>query len=26
MHDWGNPKADQLKQEVYGRYDTILAM
>jgi nicotinamidase-related amidase len=26
MHDWGNPKADQLKQEVYGRYDPILAM
>ena len=26
MHDWGNPKADQLKQEVYGRYDCILAM
>jgi nicotinamidase-related amidase len=26
MHDWGNPKADQLKQEVYGRYDCILGM
>ena len=26
MHDWGNPKADELKQEVYGRYDCILGM
>lgn len=26
MHDWGNPKADQLKQEVYGRYDCVLGM
>jgi len=26
MHDWGNPKADRLKAEVYGRYDAVLAL
>ncbi|MDE2461860.1 MAG: isochorismatase family protein [Gammaproteobacteria bacterium] len=26
MHDWANPKAGELKQEVYGRYDVMLAM
>jgi nicotinamidase-related amidase len=26
MHDWANPKADELRKEVYGRYDVVLAM
>jgi len=26
MHDWANPKADELKKEVYGRYDVVLGM
>ena len=26
MHDWANPKADELKKEVYGRYDAVLGM
>ena len=26
MHDWTNPKAGDLKAEVFGRYDVILAM
>lgn len=26
MHDWGNPKAGDLKRDVYGRYDVILAL
>ena len=26
MHDWGNPKVDELKEQVRGRYDAMLAM
>lgn len=26
MHDWANPKADELKKEVYGRYDVVLGI
>jgi hypothetical protein len=26
MHDWNNPKAGDLKAEVFGAYDAILAM
>ncbi|MGB9428919.1 MAG: isochorismatase family protein [Gammaproteobacteria bacterium] len=26
MHDWANPKAADLKKEVYGRYDAMLSM
>jgi nicotinamidase-related amidase len=26
MHDWGNPKVDELKEQVWGRYDAMLAM
>jgi isochorismate hydrolase len=26
MHDWTNPKAGDLKAEVFGAYDAILAM
>ena len=26
MHDWGNPKAGDLKDEVFGAYDVVLAM
>jgi nicotinamidase-related amidase len=26
MHDWANPKAEELKKEVYGRYDVVLGM
>lgn len=26
MHDWSNPKAAQLVQEVYGKYDPLIAM
>jgi len=26
MHDWANPKAEELRKEVYGRYDVILSM
>jgi len=26
MHDWANPKAGDLRKEVYGRYDAILGM
>jgi len=26
MHDWANPKADELKRDVYGRYDVVLSM
>jgi nicotinamidase-related amidase len=26
MHDWNNPKAKELKKEVYGRYDVVLGM
>ncbi len=26
MHDWGNPKARELKREVYARFDPLLGM
>jgi len=26
MHDWANPKAGELRKEVYGRYDVMLGM
>lgn len=26
MHDWGNPKAADLRREVYGRYDVMMTM
>jgi len=26
MHDWENPKAQELIKEVYGKYDSIMAM
>lgn len=26
MHDWANPKAEELKKDVYGRYDVVLGM
>jgi nicotinamidase-related amidase len=26
MHDWANPKAPELKKEVYSKYDAILGM
>ncbi len=26
MHDWGNPKVDEMKEQVWGRYDAMLAM
>ncbi|MCX5801690.1 MAG: isochorismatase family protein [Candidatus Eisenbacteria bacterium] len=26
MHDWANPKAEELKKDVYGRYDVVLSM
>lgn len=26
MHDWGNPKAGDLKKEVYGKFDAMLGM
>jgi Amidases related to nicotinamidase len=26
MHDWGNPKADELKKEVYSKYNAMLGM
>jgi hypothetical protein len=26
MHDWGNPNVDDLKEQVWGRYDAMLAM
>jgi len=26
MHDWANPKADELKKDVYGRYDVVIGM
>lgn len=26
MHDWANPKAGQLRKEVYSKYDSILGM
>lgn len=26
MHDWGNPKAGELKAEVFGRYDKMLSI
>jgi hypothetical protein len=26
MHDWANPKAGELKKEVYSKYDAMLGM
>lgn len=26
MHDWGNPKAAELKKEIYGKYDVMLGI
>jgi len=26
MHDWGNPKVEELKKEVYEKYDAVLGM
>jgi nicotinamidase-related amidase len=26
MHDWANPKVEELKKYVYGRYDVVLGM
>lgn len=26
MHDWANPKSDDLKKEVYGKFDAMLGM
>jgi len=26
MHDWANPKVEELKKEVYGKFDAVLAM
>jgi nicotinamidase-related amidase len=26
MHDWGNPRVDELKEQVWGRYDAMLAV
>ena len=26
MHDWGNPKVDELHEQVWGRYDAMLGM
>lgn len=26
MHDWAHPKAEELKKEVYGKYDAVLGM
>lgn len=26
MHDWANPKVEELKKAVYGRYDVVLGM
>ena len=26
MHDWANPKVEELKKEVYGKFDAVLGM
>jgi hypothetical protein len=26
MHDWADPKADELRKEVLGKYDAVLRM
>jgi hypothetical protein len=26
MHDWVNPKVEEFKKEVYGKFDAVLGM